>query len=78
MNIYDEDKDLQELKTAVDCIHIDTFEAIARKILEFETVVNSPIDGTPIGMVRTEDVLNSITDFYDIDIEKTAFSEYKK
>ena len=78
MEMVNEDKDLEELKNAVNCIHIDTFEAIAKRVLEFETVVNSPIDGNPISVVRTEDALNCIADYYNIDIEKSVYSEFKK
>jgi hypothetical protein len=59
-------------------LHTDMFEAIASIVIEHETVMNSPIDGSPIGVVRTEDVLNSITEYFGIDIGKTKFSEYRK
>lgn len=59
-------------------LHTDMFEAIASIILEHETIMNSPIDGSPIGVVRTEDALNSITEYFGIDIANTKFSEYRK
>lgn len=70
--------DVQELKEAVERIHKDTFEAIAEKILEYEFVTSSPIDGSPIGVVRTDDVLNSIAAYYGIDIAETKFLQYGK
>lgn len=59
-------------------LHTDMFEAIASNILEHETIMNSPIDGSPIGVVRTEDALNSITEYFGIDIANTKYSEYRK
>lgn len=54
------------------------FERLCNKILEFEVCMNSPLDSSPIGVVRTEDVVNTIAEFYSVDISKTSLSQFKK
>ncbi len=61
-----------------DAKRITLFEEIAEALLDFEVVMNSPINGDLIGMIRTEDVLNSIAITMDVDIANTVFEHYKK
>ena len=68
----------EEVKRMEDAKRITLFEEIAEALLDFEVVMKSPINGDLIGMIRTEDVLNSIAITMDVDIADTAFEHYKK
>lgn len=54
------------------------FEEAAEAILEHEAVMTSPIDGSYISMVRSEDVLNSLAETMGIDIKQTSYENYAK
>lgn len=56
----------------------DQFENLIAALFQFEACVNSPIDGSPIGMIRTEDVINTIAEHMEIDLNQTAYSHFKK
>ena len=48
---------------------VDEANAIIAKILEHETVMPSPVDGSLISMVRTADVIDLICDRIGLDEE---------
>lgn len=54
------------------------FEEAAESIMEFESVIPSPLDGSLIGVVRTTDVLNALAESMGIDIKQTGFEHYAK
>lgn len=54
------------------------FEEAAEAILEHEVVMTSPIDGSYISMIRSEDVLNSLAETMGIDIKQTSYENYAK
>lgn len=57
---------------------VTEFERLAKELLEFEFVTSSPNDGSLISAIRSEDVLNTIAEFYGVDIEKSSYSDFKK
>lgn len=54
------------------------FEEAAENILEFESVVPSPVDRSLIGVIRTADVLNALAESMGVDIKQTGFEHYAK
>ena len=54
------------------------FEEAAENILDFESVVPSPVDGSSIGVIRTADVLNALAESMGIDIKQTGYEHYAK
>lgn len=55
---------------------IDEANAIIAKILEYETVMPSPVDGSLISMVRTADVIDLICDRIGLDEEDRKATNY--
>lgn len=55
---------------------IDEANAIIAKILEHETVMPSPIDGSLISMVRTDDIISLICDQIGLDEEDRKATNY--
>ena len=55
---------------------IDEANAIIAKILEHETVMPSPIDGSLISMVRTADIIDLICDHIGLDEEDRIATNY--
>ena len=55
---------------------VDEANAIIAKILEYEAVVPSPVDGSLISMVRTADVIDIICDHIGLDEEDRIATNY--
>ena len=74
-------QDLEEIhkkKEEQQKVNKENFEALIAKLLEFESCMNSPIDGSPIGVIRTDDVINTIAEHEKIDLQKTTYSYFSK
>lgn len=55
---------------------VDEANAIIAKILEYETVMPSPVDGSLISMVRTDDIISLICDQIGLDEEDRKATNY--
>lgn len=55
---------------------VDEANAIIAKILEYETVMPSPVDRSLISMVRTADVIDLICDHIGLDEEDRKATNY--
>lgn len=55
---------------------VDEANAIIAQILEHETVMPSPIDGSLISMVRTDDIISLICDQIGLDEEDRKATNY--
>jgi hypothetical protein len=55
---------------------IDEANSLIAQVLEHETVMSSPIDGSPISMVRTDDIIPLICDQIGLDEEDRIATNY--
>jgi hypothetical protein len=55
----------------------DAAETIFQSIEERAFVTTSPNDGSYITVIRAEDVLKAICDYYGVDPKDTKFSDYR-
>lgn len=55
---------------------VDKANAIIAKVLEYETVMPSPIDESLISMVRTADIIDLICDYIGLDDEDRMATNY--
>lgn len=55
---------------------IDEANSLIAQVLEHETVMPSPIDGSPISMVRTDDIIPLICDHIGLDEEDRKATNY--
>jgi hypothetical protein len=71
-------EEINEEKEEQQNMNQEHFESLIAKLLEFESCMNSPIDGSPVGVIRTEDVINTIAEFEKVDLQKTTYSYFSK
>ena len=56
---------------------VKTVEALMTEITSFEFITPSPLDGSSIGVVRTEDVYRAICKIMGVEPTSTSFSSYR-
>lgn len=64
------------LTEAAKKINIETVEDLMDKFTNFEFLTTNPIDGQPLSVVRTEDVMRVLCDYFEVDGEDTTFRAY--
>lgn len=81
---YERDR-IEEEKEAIRAMNTDkvfqdkkeAIETIFQSIEDRAFVTTSPNDGSYITVVRAEDILKAICDFYLVDPKDTKFSDYR-
>lgn len=56
---------------------VKTVEALMTEITSFEFITPSPLDGSSIGVIRTEDVYRAICKVISVEPTSTSFSSYR-
>ena len=64
------------LTEAAKKVSIETVEELMDKFTNFEFLTTNPIDGQPLSVVRTEDVMRVLCDYFEVDGEDTTFRAY--
>ena len=58
--------------------NVQTVEELFEMCLEHEFLTTSPIDGTHIAAIRSEDVMQTLCAYFNVNGEETEYSEYAK
>lgn len=56
---------------------VKTVEALMDEITSFEFITPSPLDGSSIGVIRTEDAYRAICKIMGVEPTSTSFSSYR-
>lgn len=56
---------------------VKTVEALMAEITSFEFITPSPLDGSSIGVIRTEDAYRAICKIMGVEPTSTSFSSYR-
>lgn len=76
VHIYTAFEEVETMETANKVDDITKVEDLMDAITNFEFVMTSPIDGSPISVMRAEDVYRALCQAYNVDPKKTSFSSY--
>ena len=79
MNAPEEGTVIQFSQIAVEAakkVSIETVEELMEKMINFEFLTTSANDGTLIGVVRTEDVMRVLCNYFEVDGKKTKYQAY--
>lgn len=64
------------LMEAAKKVNIETVEELMDKFTNFEFLTTNPIDGQPLSVVRIEDVMSVLCDYFEVDGNNTTFRAY--
>lgn len=57
-------------------VSIETVEELMDKVVNLEFLTTNAVDGTPLGVIRTEDVMRILCDYFEVDGKKTKWQAY--
>lgn len=67
----------QVLLASAEKISVETVNDLMKKVTNQEFLTTSPCDGgTYIGVIRTDDVMKILCDYFEVDGKKTDFGAY--
>ncbi len=67
----------QVLLASAEKISVETVNDLMKKVTSQEFLTTSPCDGgTYIGVIRTDDVMKILCDYFEVDGKKTDFGAY--
>ena len=66
----------QVLLASAEKISVETVNDLMKKVTAQEFLTTSPCDGTYIGVIRTDDVMRILCEYFDVDGAKTEFPAY--
>ena len=66
----------QVLLASAEKISVETVNDLMKKVISQEFLTTSPCDGTYISVIRTDDVMRILCDYFEVDGKKTDFGAY--
>lgn len=64
------------LTVSAEKISVETVNDLMKKVTSQEFLTTSPCDNTYIGVIRTDDVMRILCDYFEVDGKKTDFGAY--
>ena len=64
------------LTKAAKKVSIETVEELMDKFTNFEFLTTNPIDGQPLSVIRSEDIMRVLCDYFEVDGNDTTFRAY--
>lgn len=64
------------LTVSAEKISVETVNDLMKKVTAQEFLTASPCDGTYIGVIRTDDVMRILCEYFEVDGKKTDFGAY--
>ena len=69
--------EVQNMPNEVNKTDVQTVERLMTEITDYEFVTASPLDGSSIGVIRTDDVYRAICKAMNVAPTSTSFSSYR-
>ena len=70
-------EEVKHMQVESDKKNVKTVESLMTEITGYEFITPSPLDGSSIGVVRTEDVYRAICKIMGVETTSTSFSSYR-
>ena len=70
-------EEVKHMPTEANKENVKTVEALMGEITGYEFITQSPLDGSSIGVIRTEDAYRAICKVMGVEPTSTSFSSYR-